>query len=137
MMSRGVFSDRIGTGLGIGFWRFEGTRREVNSSTMIPLTAAAECRFQPGQHAAVMPELSAGYSYNRTEYTGKKYSPSGFHEGTITESSFEPIASAGLRFEIVFAGHFSAGLGVRYGAVIESAGLQRFASAECSFGITF
>jgi hypothetical protein len=136
-MNLSVLAGRIGTGLSLEFLRFGGGRSEVRSTTIIPLTAVMECRFRPGERFSIVPELGAGYSYNRTDYTGKALYPDGFREGTLMKTSFEPIASAGLRLEILFAGHFSAGLGVRYGALIESSKPQRFASAECSFGLMF
>ena len=137
VMSRGVIADMIGAGLSFEFWRFEGGESDVRSSTMIPLTAVAECRFRPWERFSIAPELCAGYSYNRTEYNAKKFYPDGFREGTLTKTSFEPIAAAGLGFEILITERLHAGLGVRCGALLETGGLQRFAAAECSFGLTF
>ena len=134
---RGILSERLGAGLSAGFWVFEGKKSGMQSSVMVPLTAAAECRFLPLERFAITPEVRAGYSCNRISYRGLKYSPGGFYMGTTTKTSFEPVASAGLRLEYLFGTRCSAGLGVSCGSVFETGGLQSFAAAECSFGMTF
>jgi hypothetical protein len=136
-----VIADRIGAGLAFEFWRFEGGDSDVRYSTMIPLTAVAECRFRPWERFSIAPELCAGYSYNRTEYKAKKFYTDGFREGTLTKTSFEPIAAAGLGFEIMITERLHAGLGVRCGGLqrrrgMRTSGRDRFikgARAPCRF----
>lgn len=123
-------------GIDTGFFYFSGNREDVDKTYMVPFLLSVQYRFNILKSLSILPKVSAGGSYNVVssdeEVITLNKEPSYYNE-----SSFQPVASAGVVVSYLIGSQYIINIGADYRGIFEADGIVDFISFNAGFGTRF